>query len=161
MIKEALLPEFDHEIATTRKLLERIPDARLAWKPHTRSMSLAAIGTHLSSLPLWADVILNRSWFDTAEITRDIEKTATADILGAFDASARAARGWMDRSDAEYLAPWALKRGGQEMFSMPRVAAFRTFVMSHLIHHRGQLSVYLRLNDVAVPAIYGPTADEG
>jgi uncharacterized damage-inducible protein DinB len=161
MIKEALLPEFDHEIATTRKLLERIPDARLSWKPHAKSMSLAGIGTHLSNLPLWADAILNRSWFDTADITRDVEKTATADILAAFDTSSKAARGWMDRSDAEYLAPWSLKRGGQEMFSMPRVAAFRTFVMSHLIHHRGQLSVYLRLNDVSVPAIYGPTADEG
>jgi uncharacterized damage-inducible protein DinB len=161
MIKEALLPEFDHETATTRRLLERIPDERLSWKPHAKSMSLGSLGTHLANLPLWADTILNRSMFDLAEITQDVEKTATADILAAFDRAARAARGWMDRTDQEYLALWSLKRSGQEMFTLPRIAALRTFVLSHMIHHRGQLSVYLRLNDVAVPAIYGPTADEG
>ena len=89
------------------------------------------------------------------------ERTSRSDVLALFDASTRTARGAMDKSDAEYMGRWTLKRGGQEVFSMPRVAVFRSFVISHSIHHRGQLSVYLRLNDVPVPAIYGPSADEG
>jgi uncharacterized damage-inducible protein DinB len=101
------------------------------------------------------------SVFDLETVTRSAEKTSRAEILAAFDENTARARGWMDKTDAEYVARWALRRGGHEMFSMPRIAAFRSFVMSHLIHHRGQLSVYLRLNDVPVPPIYGPTADEG
>jgi uncharacterized damage-inducible protein DinB len=161
MIKEALLPEFDHEIAVTRKLLERIPDDKLSWKPHIKSMSLAGIATHIANLPVWADTILNQSSFDTAGIPTGDEKQSRAEILAAYDASAKQARASLDKGDAELLAPWSLKRGGVVMFSLPRVAAFRSFVMSHLIHHRGQLSVYLRLNDIPVPPIYGPTADEG
>jgi uncharacterized damage-inducible protein DinB len=88
------------------------------------------------------------------------EKTARAAILGAFGENTQKTRDRMDRTDAEYLERWTLKRADQELFSMPRVAAFRTFLMYHLVHHRGQLSVYLRLNDIPVPAIYGPTADE-
>jgi len=162
VIKDGLLPEFDHEIGTTRKLLERLPDEKLSWKPHARSMSLGGLGTHLASLPLWAGTILNESFFDLAtEPPRAADKGSRAEILGAFNENARRARTWMDKSDAEYLGRWALLRGGQEMFSMPRVAALRSFVFSHIIHHRGQLSVYLRLNDIPVPAIYGPSADEG
>jgi uncharacterized damage-inducible protein DinB len=160
-IKDSLLAEYDHEVATTRKLLDRLPDDKLAWKPHPKSMSLGGLGTHLANLPLWAGNILNESFFDLATITHAIEKTSRADILGSFDDNTARARGWMDRTDAEYVARWTLRRGGQEMFSMPRVAALRSFVMNHLIHHRGQLSVYLRLNDIPVPPIYGPTADEG
>jgi uncharacterized damage-inducible protein DinB len=160
-IKDSLLAEYDHEVGTTRKLLERLPDDKLAWKPHAKSMSLGGLGTHLANLPLWAGNILNESFFDLAGMTQATEKTSRADILGAFDENTMRARGWMDKTDAEYVARWSLRRGGQEMFSMPRVAALRSFVMSHLIHHRGQLSVYLRLNDIPVPPIYGPTADEG
>src|SRR5207253_5070770 len=88
-------------------------------------------------------------------------KTSCAEILALFDESTKKTRELMDKSDAEYLASWSLKRGGQDMFSMPRIAAFRSFVLNHTIHHRGQLSVYLRLNQIPVPPIYGPTADEG
>jgi uncharacterized damage-inducible protein DinB len=163
-IKEGLLAEFDHEVATTRKLLERVPDdgVKLAWKPHTKSMSLGGLATHIANLPLWSGTILNEPFFDTAAAPPNLtEKTSRGEILAAFDENTKRARGWMDRSDPEYLDRWALKRGGQEMFSLPRVAALRSFVMNHLIHHRGQLSVYLRLNDIPVPAIYGPSADEG
>jgi uncharacterized damage-inducible protein DinB len=160
-IKDGLLAEFDHEMGTTRKLLERIPDDKLSWKPHAKSMSLGGLGTHLSNLPLWAGTVLNDPSFDLAGNLRAQEQTSRADILSTFDANVKRARGWMDKSDAEYMARWSLLRGGQEMFSLPRVAALRSFVMSHIIHHRGQLSVYLRLNDVPVPPIYGPTADEG
>jgi uncharacterized damage-inducible protein DinB len=161
MIKDSLLAEYDHEMATTRKLLERLPDDRLSWRPHAKSMSLGGLSTHLANLPLWTGNVLNAEFFDLAESTRSAERTSRADILQAFDENTSRARGWLNRTDAEYLARWTLRRGGQEVFSLPRVTAFRSFVMNHLIHHRGQLSVYLRLNDIPVPPIYGPTADEG
>jgi uncharacterized damage-inducible protein DinB len=161
MIKDGLLAEYDHEVGTTRKLLDRIPDDRLSWKPHAKSMSLAGLGTHLANLPLWTGNVLNEESFDLDGITHLTEHTSRADILRAFDENTARARAWMDKTDAEYLARWTLRRGGQELFSMPRVSAYRSFVMNHLIHHRGQLSVYLRLNDIPVPPVYGPTADEG
>jgi uncharacterized damage-inducible protein DinB len=162
MIKEGLVAEYDHEMGTTRKLLERLPEAQLSWKPHEKSMSLGALATHVASIPHWAGLILNEPFFDLASAPPSPEaKTSREDILNVFDESTRRARASMDKSDAEYTARWALKRAGHEMFSMPRIAAFRSFVISHIIHHRGQLSVYLRLNNVPVPAIYGPSADEG
>jgi uncharacterized damage-inducible protein DinB len=161
-IKEGLLAEFDHEIATTRKLLERLPDAKLSWKPHVKSFSLGGLATHLANLPLWTQTILNEGSYNLAADTpRATEMASREDILRTFDENAKRARGWMDKTDAEYVARWSLLRGTQEVFSMPRVAALRSFVLSHIIHHRGQLSVYLRLNDIPVPPIYGPTADEG
>jgi uncharacterized damage-inducible protein DinB len=161
-IKEGLLAEFDHEIATTRKLIERLPDAKLAWKPHVKSYSLGGLATHLANLPLWTHAILNETSFNLAADTPHAqEMTSRSQLLAALDENAKRARGSMDKTDAEYMARWSLMRGEQEMFSLPRVAAFRSFVMSHIIHHRGQLSVYLRLNDIPVPPIYGPTADEG
>jgi uncharacterized damage-inducible protein DinB len=164
LIKDGLLAEFDHEVATTRRLLERLPDdeERLAWKPHQKSMSLGGLATHISNLPVWGGSILDATFFDLATMPPNVqEKRSRREILAAFDENTRQTRAGMDRTDAEYLARWTLKRGGQEMFSMPKIAAFRTFLMYHLVHHRGQLSVYLRLNDIPVPAIYGPTADEG
>jgi len=161
-LKEVLLTEYDHEMGTTRRLLEQVPDDKLAWKPHERSMALAELATHLGTIPQWAGVILNESSFDLAGAPAKQEaKASRAEILALFDAATKQTRASMDKSDAEYLAPWVLRRGGQEMFSMPRIAAFRSFVLNHTIHHRGQLSVYLRLNNVPVPAIYGPSADEG
>src|SRR5262245_21869666 len=161
-IKEGLLAEYDHEIATTRKLLERLPDGRLSWKPHDKSRSMGGLATHLANLPVWTDTILNRLSFDMVDMPpRAQELTTTAEIVSTFDATAARARAWMDRTDAEYNAPWTLKRDDQVMFTIPRIAAFRSWVLGHLVHHRGQLSVYLRLNDLPVPAIYGPSADEG
>lgn len=161
-IKEALLADFDHEMGTTRKLLERVPDDKLSWKPHARSMSLGGLATHLGNIASWGENIMNHPFFDLASAPPNLaEKQSRAEILAAFDETRRKAREAMDKSDAEYGAMWSLRRGGQEMFSVPRVAAFRSFVLHHIIHHRGQLSVYLRLNDVPVPAIYGPSADEG
>ena len=161
-IKDGLLAEYDHEMGTTRRLLERLPDDRLSWKPHEKSMTLGGLATHIANLPSWGDMILNRVMFDIAEAPPNLQaKTSRADLLTFFDERIKATRAWLDKSDAELVAPWTLKRGGQQMFTMPRIAAFRSFVLSHSIHHRGQLSVYLRLNDVAVPAIYGPSADEG
>jgi uncharacterized damage-inducible protein DinB len=161
-IKDGLLAEYDHEMATTRKLLARLPDDRLPWRPHAKSMSLGGLATHLANLPNWTDIILNRSFFDMATLPPPLaEKTATADILAWFDLAVARARPLLEKTDAELTGRWTLKRGEQEILSIPRVAAFRSWVLSHAIHHRGQLSVYLRLNDIPLPPIYGPTADEG
>ena len=162
-LKDGLLAEFDHEMGTTRKLLERVPETadRLAWKPHAKSMSLGGVCTHLANLPNWGARILTESSFDLASAPPALEElTSRLAIVGLFTDSTRTARAALDRTDAELAAPWSLLRGGQEMFSMPRATAFRTFVLYHSVHHRGQLSVYLRLLNVAVPSIYGPSADE-
>ncbi len=165
--KDALLAEFDHEIATTNKLLERLPGENgegggLAWRPHPKSMTLGGLATHIANISTWSGAILNERFFDLSGAPPPLEALASRSaILTLFVESSATARKAMDKSDAEYAAMWTLKRGGQEVFSMPRIAVFRSFVLSHLIHHRGQLSVYLRLNGIAVPAIYGPSADEG
>ena len=161
-IKDGLLAEYDHEMGTTRKLLERIGSANLTWKPHEKSMSLGGLATHLSNIPNWGGTILNEASFDLAAAPPNLqEKTSHAEILSAFDGTTKQTRAALDKTDAELVAPWTLKRGGHEIFTMPRVAAFRSFVLYHIVHHRGQLSVYLRLNGIPVPAIYGPSADEG
>ena len=161
MIKDTLLAEFNQETATTRRLIDRVPQDRLPWKPHEKSMSLGGLALHLANLPTWADTIFEHTSFDLAAAPPNLaEPTFAAEIVQHFDRSLAAARIALDKPDVAFVEHWTLKRGGQEIFTMPRIAAFRSFVMSHLIHHRGQLSVYLRLNDVAVPAIYGPSADE-
>jgi uncharacterized damage-inducible protein DinB len=161
-LKDAVLAEYDHEMASTRKLLERLPDDKLSWKPHEKSRSLGGLATHLGQIARWTAAILNNASFDLDGAPLDVAAgTSRAEIVAAFDEVTAQARAWLDKSDTEYLGMWSLTRGGHEVFSMPRLAAFRTFVLYHIVHHRGQLSVYLRLNDIPVPAIYGPTADEG
>jgi uncharacterized damage-inducible protein DinB len=161
-IKESLLAEFDHEAATTRRLLERLPDNKLTWKPHEKSMTMGGLATHLANLPNWGSFILDQPFFDLEASPPNREALSSRSlILEEFDSTIAKARTAMNRSDAEYTALWTLKRGTQEIFTLPRLAALRSFVLSHIIHHRGQLSVYLRLNDVPVPPIYGPSADEG
>jgi uncharacterized damage-inducible protein DinB len=161
-LKDALLAEYDHEMAATRKVLERIPDDKLTWRPHDKSRTLGALGLHVANLPNWGELILDRFSVDLAEAPPlNKEPESRSSILSAFDASRARTRKLLDKTDAELAAMWSLKREGQEVFSLPRSAAFRTFVLSHIVHHRGQLSLYLRLNDIPVPALYGPSADEG
>ncbi len=163
-IKDALLPEFDHEMGTTRRLLDRAPEARFAWKPHERSMALGHLATHLANLLSWTGRIVGSSVLDLATIPEEArpKPVATrAELLAMFDGNVAAARATIaGATDAELLAPWTLRNGEQEMFTLPKIAALRSFVMNHSIHHRGQFSVYLRLNDIPLPSIYGPTADE-
>jgi uncharacterized damage-inducible protein DinB len=160
-LNQALLPEFDHEMATTRRLLERVPDDKLGWKPHDRSMTMGQLATHLATLPHWSESIMAEDSFDVATAPPTPKLASRQEILGAFDQSAAAARKAIaGASDESMMKPWSLVAGGKTVFSLPRVAVVRGFIMNHVIHHRGQLSVYLRLNDVPVPSIYGPSADE-
>ena len=163
-IRDALLPEYDHEIGTTRRLLERTPEAELAWKPHDKSMTLGELASHLVAIPRWCNIILERPEFDMGGSADDRPAVAAgsrAELLAGFDSGTAAARAAIAAAgDPELLALWTFKKGGHEIFTLPRVAALRSLVMSHLVHHRGQLSVYLRLKDVPLPSIYGPTADE-
>jgi uncharacterized damage-inducible protein DinB len=157
----ALLPEFDHEMANTRRTLERVPDDRLAFKPHERSYSLLQLAGHLGNIPSWADLILTADGMDIDGPFEREEPTSRAEILAEFDRNVTHAREVVEAaSDEDMAAPWTLRTGGQEVFTMPRGAVFRMWVLNHNVHHRAQLTVYFRLLGVPVPALYGPSADE-
>ena len=164
-LKDALLPEYDHEMGTTRRLLERVPDADLAWKPHEKSFSLGQLAGHLANVPHWLDAICDVTVFDLASLGEDArpkQPASIASVLAEFDGNVKRGRQKIDAlTDAQMFAQWTMKSGDHEILTMPRTAVLRSFIMNHLIHHRGQLSVYLRLRNVPVPAIYGPSADEG
>ncbi len=161
-IKDGLLPEFDQEMAVARKVIERVNQDKLAWKPHDKSMSLGRLASHVAEIPMWGHTILAEPEFNMVSGEYQ-EKTygTTAEMLAVFDEHTRKIRALLDsKTDAEMMSTWAFKDNGKELFAMPRVAAFRAWVMNHLIHHRGQLSVYLRQTGSLVPSIYGPSADE-
>ncbi len=164
-LSESLLGEFDHEFANTRRILERVPEGRFDWKPHEKSMALGRLASHLTEIPLWCTTTFTLTELDLAPPGAPPYQPATlrtrAEILQAFDENLRPARGALAAaSDADFMVPWSLKRGGATIFTLPRLAVYRSFVMNHMIHHRAQLGVYLRLNDVPLPPLYGPTADE-
>ena len=158
---DALLPEFDHEMSTTRKLLERVPEDKLDWKPHAKSMTLGGLATHVTKIVYWGEVTLDRPEFDLENNPPAPALASRADVLATFDNHVTKTRASLaGKSDAELMAPWSLRHGKQTFFTMPKAVVWRSYVMSHVVHHRAQLSVYLRLNDVPVPAMYGPSADE-
>ncbi|MCL7973263.1 MAG: DinB family protein [marine benthic group bacterium] len=165
-ISAAMLPEFDHEMANTRKTLERVPDAAFAWKPHEKSSSMQDLASHLANLPAWTAVTIQQDGIDMAppdgsEPPRQPAATSTAEALETFDRNVAEAREVLaGASDAVMMETWSLLNGGETVFSMPKVAVMRSFILNHMIHHRGQLTVYLRMHDVPLPAIYGPSADE-
>jgi uncharacterized damage-inducible protein DinB len=162
-IAESLLPEFDREMGLTRRVLERVPDGVFAWKPHDKSMTMGRLAEHLAELPGWLKVAVVDDGIDMATgRPPGYEPPATrAAVLTMFDKNATEARSALaGRTDAELMAPWTLKAQGKEVFTMPKAVVIRGFVMNHVIHHRGQMSVYLRLQNVPVPSIYGPSADE-
>ncbi len=161
-IAQSLLSEFDKEMATTRKLLERVPEAKAGWTPHAKSTPLGKLAVHLASLPNWIPRIEQHDLFDPA-----MQKIATADfsttaaLVEMFDRNVAAARDALQKLDDTRMSQtFTFQRGGKTIFALPRATAIRTLAMNHHIHHRGQLSVYLRLNDVPLPSMYGPTADE-
>lgn len=165
-ISASLLPEFDQEMANTRKALERIPDGKFDWKPHEKSMAMGSLATHLSNLPIWTVFTINQDSLDLEPpgggSFRVETKGSRQELLDDFDKNVAAARdAIVGASDEEMFKPWTLLKGGVTLMTLPKIAVLRSFVMNHIIHHRGQFTVYLRLNDVPVPSIYGPSADEG
>jgi uncharacterized damage-inducible protein DinB len=163
-MSQALLPEFDIEMANTRKSIERAPDAKWTWKPHHKSGQMGWLVTHLANLPGWgADVLVSDS-FDIAPGGKMVEMPQaknTKEALAMFDKNVSAARAALaTATDEQLMKPWSLLQNGKPLFTLPRVAVLRSMIMNHTVHHRAQLGIYLRLNDVAVPGIYGPSADE-
>lgn len=161
-LNQALLPEFDHEMANTRKSLERIPEGKFDWKPHQKSMTLGGLATHLSTINHWAEAIIGQDSFDVAGVAPPPPCKSRQEVLNAFDQGTAAARKALaGATDEQLMKPWSLVNAGQTIFTLPRIGVVRSFILSHTIHHRAQLGVYLRLNDIPVPSIYGPSADEG
>jgi uncharacterized damage-inducible protein DinB len=165
-IARTILAEFNHEMANTRKVLERIPEEQAAWKPHPKSYSLGDLAMHIANLPTWAGVILKQDELDfdppggKKKDPQPVFDTRKA-LLKQFDDNVvEAVSVIADASDEVMRNSWTLKNRGAVVFSLPRVAVMRSFVMNHMIHHRGQMTVYLRLKNVPLPAIYGASADE-
>jgi uncharacterized damage-inducible protein DinB len=161
---QTLLPEFDHETVSTRRILEVVPAADAGWKPHPKSYSLGDLASHIAILSLWGKFVLQQPELDLgAPANASIAQTpftTLADLLDRFDRYVGETRAALaSSSDAAMGSTWTLKNRGTAVFSLPRAAVLRSFILSHMIHHRGQLSVYLRLRDVPLPSLYGPTAD--
>jgi uncharacterized damage-inducible protein DinB len=158
-IGTSLLPEFDQEMASTRRLLERVPGDKADWKPHPKSFSLGHLAQLVSWMPGWIGQTLTHDFLDLAA-GGGYSNQPTAALLEGLDRGVRESREALrTASDEIFAGMWSLKRGDQVIWSAPRSVVVRSHI-SHLSHHRGQLTVYLRLLDVPLPSIYGPTADE-
>ena len=162
---ETILPEFDQEMANTRKVLERVPEHKLDWRAHPKSNTIGWNANHLAEIPGWVEGTLTQSSWDSAppgeESYQSPELTTRQGILELFDRNVAAARKALAAvSDEEMGKMWSLLQAGKPILTMPRAAVIRSFVLNHLIHHRAHLCVYLRLNDIAIPGLYGPSADE-
>ncbi len=161
-LNEPILAELKHEAASTRKMLERVPAESFGWKPHEKSMALMQLAGHVASVTLWLPIIINDLEFDISK--RDNKSTVftdTAGLLQDFEESlAKATTALQSASNEKLMEKWRLRNGEHVIFEMPRVAAIRNMVLNHIVHHRGQLSVYLRLLNLPVPGMYGPSADE-
>ena len=160
-LTEQIIAELQQEAATTRKMLERVPEESLAWKPHEKSMTLGRLAAHVAGIyGTWFKMTLSQDEFDLAD-SLPLKAESVSDILEAFDQNVSGAVELLQaQSDERLFTTWRLKRGGQVLFELPRWAVLRSMVINHIIHHRGQLSVYLRLLNVPLPSVYGPTADE-
>jgi uncharacterized damage-inducible protein DinB len=164
-IAQMLLPEFDQEMANTRKALERIPEDKLSWKPDPKSMTMGRLAGHIAEMPNWAAMTMTTESLDInpggQRAFEALVATSRAQVLTEFDKSVASARGAIESaSDQHLMQNWQLLADGQALLSMPRTGVLRAMVMNHTIHHRGQLTVYYRLNGVPVPGMYGPSADE-
>jgi len=161
-LNTALIGELKHESANTRKILERVPTDKLNWLPHERSMKLGRLAKHIAFLPAWCGIILNAAEFDFATGKLDnAPPVSTEDILHFFDEKlAAAVKALESASDEDLDTMWTVRRGEHIMFQLPKKVALRSFTYNHIYHHRGQLSVYLRLLNIPVPGMYGPSADD-
>ena len=158
---QTLLPEFDEEMKNTRKLLELVPDDKLAYQPHVKSMTLGRLASHVAEMPVWAATTLETEVLEMAPGTKPFIASTRAELLEKFDKGVADARARIAAaSDQDWQKTWTFKYAGETVISMPRAAVMRSTVLNHLIHHRAQLGVFLRLNDVSIPGMYGPSADE-
>jgi uncharacterized damage-inducible protein DinB len=164
-IGQSMLPEFDQEMQNTRKVLERIPDDKWNWKPHDKSGTVGWYGWHIATLPGWATMTINTEELDYAPVGKTAFQPPKVEnreqALATFGKEVGEARAALSTvSDEDMMKGWTLLMGGQTIFTMPRIACIRGFVMNHLIHHRAQLTVYYRMLDIPVPGLYGPSGDE-
>lgn len=158
---ERLLLEFDPEIANTRKILEMVPEEKFAWTPHEKSMTLGRLAGHVAEMPNWGVMAVQMDTLELSGGQKGFNPASKGELLSRFEESVKASRAALATVTEEQLADiWRLKFQGKIVVEMPRAAVLRTVVMNHLIHHRGQLSVYLRLLNVPVPGMYGPSSDE-
>ena len=160
-IAQMLLPEFDQEMANTRKMLECVPDGKFDFKPHDKSMTLGRLAAHTAEIPSYVSGTLRAERMDFTGEEKQFSPATRKEMLAAFDKYVVEARELLSKATDEDLAKiWTLTYKGQQIFAMPRAAVLRAMCMNHLIHHRAQLGVYLRMNNVAIPGMYGPSADE-
>lgn len=158
---EMLLPEYDEEMKKTRKLLECVPDGGFDYQPHGKSMTLGRLASHVAEMPAWGSMTLDREVLDLQPGFKPHVAASRADLLEMFDKNVTDARAKIAAaSDEDWATIWTFRYAGKEVMAMPRTAVMRFTVMNHLIHHRAQLGVYLRLNEVEIPGMYGPSADE-
>lgn len=162
-IANGLIGEIDHEAATTRKVLERIPVEKFDYKPHEKSMTMSRLATHVAEMFDWVTETCKTSEMDFAKVEyKPFEPKTTAELVEYLEKRvAEAKEALKNTSDEQMKEDWTLKNGDQTYFTLPKINTLRTMCMNHIWHHRGQLSVYLRLNDIPVPEMYGPSADEG
>ena len=161
-IAQSLLPEFDHEMANTRKTLERVPENKLDYTPDPKSMSMGKLASHIAEMCGWLPAMMQGPELDIPPGFKPFLATSRKELLDKFDENVAASRAALAAAgDQALMQDWSLKFGGNTMFTMPRIAVYRSMTMNHVIHHRAQLTVYFRLNGVPVPALYGPSADEG
>jgi uncharacterized damage-inducible protein DinB len=163
-LSQLLRPELESELIVTRTVLERVPDDRPDWKPHPRAFSMAHLAQLVARLPAWVRITMTETDLDLAPADGPrfpgYSNESTATLLAEFDRNAADARAVLrEATNADYDVPWTLKRGGEALLTMPRYRILRWMVLNHLVHHRAQLGMYLRMTDVAVPEMYGPTAD--
>jgi len=160
-LQQALIAELQHESKLTKKMLERVPMDKASWKPHEKSMTLGRLAVHVAEIPHWISDIINIDEFDFQQHLKPCTANTTEELLAICDEKTAAAIADIEKmSDADLGKIWVVKQGDIVYFNIPKAVAFRGWGLSHLYHHRGQLSVYLRLLDVPVPGMYGPTADE-
>ena len=160
-IAHTLIMELEQEAKTTRRVLERVPDDKLTWKPHTKSMTLRQLAQHVATIPGFISGMALPDSYDIEKFSEPPELESTAAILAAFEESVAQAKTNLGATDdAAMMKNWSFNRGGKPIMTIPRIGVYRAILFNHLYHHRGQLTVYLRLLDVPVPSIYGPSADE-
>ena len=158
---QELLQELEQEAPATRRVLARVPAEKFDWRPHERSMSMGQLANHLAGLPYGIVFATLQPSFDPGALPPPAAPAGTEELLATFDSGMAYARTELGRMpDADLGIPWKIMRGEKEIMSMPRGAAFRTILLNHSYHHRGQLTVYLRLNGIPLPSVYGPSADE-